>query len=194
MNNVEKNNFSEKKESWYEIDTSKLLSELSEDISKDFGINEETAKQLTELKTENGLEWLKFEITKSNISEEQKELLNNFWDEKLEKLFFTIKWTIDNINKASQNKLDVLKSEIDSSSFKPNTSWIKTKLSKNIISKIENPKNIWDNIIWASVWAINSLQKTVETLYNIWKWIIQTPYDLYTIIKWDAEIKDIKKV
>ena len=194
MDNLEKNIFPEKKESWSEVDTSKLLSELSEDISKDFGINEETAKQLTELKTENGLDWLKFEISKSKISEEQKELLNNFWDEKLEKLFFTIKWTIDNINKASQNKLDVLKSEIDSNSFKPNKSWIKTKLSKNIISKIENPKNIWDNIIWASVWTIVSSEKILKTIYGLWKWLIQSPNHVFLAVKWDAEIKNINRV
>ena len=194
MDDIKKNALSEKKELWYKVDTLKLLSELSEDISKDFWINKKTAEQLTELKTENGLEWLRFEITKSKISEEQKELLNNFWDKKLEKLFFTINWSIDLINKASQNKLDVLKAEINPDEFKPGKSWIKTKLSKNIISKIENPKNLWDNIIWAWIWTLVSSEKTLKTIYDIWKWIIQTPYHWYLTVKWDAEIKNIKKV
>ena len=193
MNNIEKNNPSEKKESWYKVDTVKLLSELSEDISKDFWINEKTVKQLTELKTENGLDWLKSDIIKSGISEEQKDLLNKLWDNKLEKLFFTIKWTIDVISKASQNKLDVLKIELNEN-FSPWKTWIEDRLPKNIVSRIKNPKNLWDNIIWAAIWTVNSLQKTVETLYNIWKGVVQAPYHIYLIMKWDAKIKDIKKV
>ena len=191
MSDIELKTSGKELETGYKIDTKKLLSELSKDISVDFWITNETAKQLTELKSLTDLEWLKNDIAKSEISNEQKEVLNKLWDNKLEKLFFTIKWAIDVINKASQNKLDILKTEIDI--FKPSASWIEARLPKNIVTKINNPQNIWDNIIWAAIWTINSLEKTTEALYNIWKWAIQLPYHIYLIIKWDAKI-DLKKV
>lgn len=176
------------------IDTWTLLSELSEDISKSFWIKAETAEKLTRLKTESWLDGLKTEIESSDLSREEKDKLNNLWDKQLERLFFTITWAKEIIKSASENKLDVLKKEIDNESFSPSKSWIQDRLPANIVKRISEPKHIWDNLIWALVWIWNIWESLVIATFNLWKWIIQTPYHLYLLITRQAEIDSLKKV
>jgi len=191
MNHFEKNNQDEHKESKVFLDSQKLLKELSEDISRQYWINYETTKKITEFKTESGLDWLKAEIAKSEITEEQKDILTNLWDKKLEKLFFIIKQTKEVIAKSSQNKLDILKAEID---FSPTKSWIENKLQTNIITRIKNPKNLSDNMIWAWIWIAKSWEKILTTAYDLLKWIINLPYDSYLAFTWKAEVEKLKRV
>lgn len=176
------------------LDAKKLLTELSEDISKSFWIKVETAEKLTKLKTESWLDWLKSEIESSDLSRKEKEKINNLWNKELERLFFTITWAKELIKSASENKLDVLKKEVDKKSYSPSKSWLETRLPSTILTRINNPKNIWDQLIWAFIWTLNSCLTTVEFLYNLWKWIIQSPYHIYLLVRSKAEIESLKKI
>lgn len=175
------------------IEVHELLLELSKDVSKSFWITTETAERLTKLKTENWLEWLKIEIENSNLSLTEKNKIKWLWDKELEKLFFTITWAKEIIKSVSENKLDVLKKEVEPH-FIPSKTWLEHRLPINLITRINEPKNLWDNIIWACIWTINSWITTVQFLYNLWKWAIQAPYHVYLLVTWKAEIESLKKV
>lgn len=179
-----------KKEANEQINSQKLLEELSKDIAREFWIEQENTKKLLGADISKGLEDLKKEI-------------QNSWDEKLkaldkkrvEKLFFTLKWALDVIEKSSKIEIKSLKEdmekEINTQEFK---SKIEDYLPKELVYRAQNAEKIHEHILWFALGTANSLYATADILYQIGKWILQTPYHLYMILsgKWEyPKRKDI---
>ncbi len=182
-------NIEENRNTPWMYDTKKLLDELLDDISREYGIDKSTAERLIQSKSINDLNSLKNEL--DNIDNTQKDIKK----EKLEKLYFTIIWAKEVIEKASKDKLDLIKKELENQveieEFK-NT--LDDYLPKSIINAAKNPQNIHEHIIWASLWTANSIIKTVEILYQIWAWILKTPYHIYLILSWKWEYDGFKRI
>ncbi len=160
------------------IDTKNLLEELAQKISQEFWVDKTKIKELISSKTLSNLEDLKFNIN------DKENLLN------------VISWARDVISKASRKEIDLLKWKIDKKEYNPEKDiYISDKfIPKNLMRRARNPKNLWDNLIWASIWLINSSEEIIKVLYNIWAWIIKAPYHIYLIITWKRKYDKFKEI
>ncbi len=172
-----------------------LLEKLSLEISGNFSISEKLAKKLI-YKTHLSLSELKDEISLERDKNYKLENKENFDEQKLEKLFFSISWAKEIIENASKSEIEELKQVLENNDFLQldDNELIKKILSKKLIEKAKNPKNISDHIMWASLWIASSTIIITEVLYSLWKWIITSIPDLISILKWEWEIDSIKKV
>jgi len=157
-----------------------LLEKLSLEISRDFSISEKLAKKL---------------IYETHLSlEDLKEQVNN---EKLNKLLSVLDWVRKIIEQASKNEIKELKKILENNNtliLWENSEIIKKLFSKKIIDKSKNPTSISENIMWASLWIANSVVVITDILYNLGLGIITTIPDIISILKWKAEIENLKKV
>ena len=101
---IEKNNIS----AWA-FDKKKLLNELANDIAREFWIDKEKAERLIKSETLVSLDSLKNELKQE---ENNKDNLNN---KELEKLFFTLRWALDVIEKSSKIEIKILKEDVEKS-------------------------------------------------------------------------------
>jgi len=181
-------NFENNKNNPWVFDTKKLLDELLDDISREYWIDKSSAEKLIQSKSINNLNSLRQEL-ESTL--ENNKLSNS----KLEKLFFTIAWAKEVIEKASRNELNIIKEEIENlTNIEDFKNSLEDYLPANIIKAAKNPQSLHHHILWASLWISNSLIKTADILYSIWKWILKTPYDLYLIISWKGEYNWFKNI
>lgn len=181
----EKNNINP----WSLFDKEKLKKELADDIARKFWIDKNKAEVLIKKETLNNLDSLKEEFSKNNDS---KENINN---KELEKLFFTLKWALELIENSSKIEIKTLKEDVEKTlnidDFKNK---IEEYLPKELINKAKNPNNIHEHILWISLGTANSIIATADALYQIWKWIIKAPYDLYLVVTWRWEFKNFKDI
>ena len=184
MNNIEKKNILSEN-----FDRKKLLDELAIDIANKFWIEKEQAERLIKSETLVSLETLKIEL---NTVENKENILDN---KKIKQLFSTIKLAKNRIEKASSWELDLLKKELvkgeNIEEFKNN---IEDYLPPKLISKAINPKTPHEHVLGFTLGTTNSVIATADTFYQIWKWILKTPYHLYMIITWKATTDSFKKV
>lgn len=183
-------NIERKKINTWILNEKRLLDELAIDIANRFWMDKQNAINL--LKT-NISKWL--QELKNEIFKQDDEKLKNLPEKEIEKLFFTLKGALEVIEKISKNEIQILKEDIektiDIENFKNN---IEDYLPPNLLKKAKDPKNIHEHILWFALWTTNSILKTVEILFKIWKWILQTPYHLYMIIAWKWETDSFKNV
>ncbi len=166
--------FLEKKENIkIQIDTKNLLNELAQKISKEFWVDINKIKELISSKTGSNLEWLKLSI-------KQKDNLSN-----------VISWAKEVIEKASKEQIDLLKWKIEKDKYNPeNNIYLTNKfIPKKLMDKAMHPQNLWDNLIWASIWLINSTEEIIKVLYNIWTGMLKAPYHIYLIATGKAKYK-----
>jgi hypothetical protein len=108
----------------------------------------------------------------------------------LQELFFTIKWALEVIENSSKIEIKTLKDDIEKEiNIHEFTKEIEKYLPKELLKKAKDPQNIHEHILGFALWTANSIFATADILYQIWKWILQTPYHLYMIItgKWEVE-------
>ena len=170
-----------------------LLEKLSLEISRNFSISEKLAKKFI-YETHLSLEDLKTEIKELNNEENKDIELHDRLD--VEKLYLTLSWARELIEKASKTEIKELKEILEK---EKNFSWeesevIRKIFSEKLIDKAKNPQNIWEQILGASYWILNSTMIIWELLYGLWVWIIKSVPDLISIIKWEAVIDSFKKV
>lgn len=173
-----------------EIDKRILLDELATDISRKFWIEKEKAKSLIKNETFKSVENLKEEINQSNDNN-----LSKLDKKDVEKLFLTIKWANEVIENLSKIEIKTLKEDVEKSinidEFK---NQIEDFLPSKLLERAKDPKNLHEQILWFALWTANTLISTADILYQIWAWIIKTPYHLYMIISWKWEIKSFKNI
>lgn len=171
-----------------------LLEKLSLEISSDFSISEKLAKKLI-YKTHLSLSELKDEIYLDQEKNEKIEYRENFDDNKLEKLFFSISWAREIIENASKSEIEELKKILENNNIIDEDSEIIKKIFwQKLIYKAKNPNNASDHIMWVSLWITISTIILSEFLYDIWRWIITSIPDFIDIINWTWEIDSLKKV
>lgn len=172
-----------------------LLEKLSLEISSNFSISEKLAKKLI-YETHLSLNDLKSEISLENSNNNQDFIDKNFDDEKLNKLLSVLDWVRKIIKDSSQSEIEELKKILENTDkIVWNDSELMKKLfSQKLIEKAKKPKNISDQILWATLWIANSTIIITELLYDLWIWIIKSIPDLIAIIKWNWEVESIKKL
>lgn len=186
MNNLERVN------PWIFKKTEDLLKEnLASEISKRFWINKESAKRLIESKTQYSLNDLKSELNK--LQKKDFEIS----DSELEKLFFTIKWAKEIIFQESQREVSELKDYLEKEWLDLVRIWeniLYSMFPKKFIDTAKNPKYIHEHFSWMVLWSAETILTIVDVLYNIWKWILKTPYDIYLIVSWKWKFEWFDKV
>ena len=180
----------EKNNNLWKINKNNLLDELAIDISREFWMDKQKAIDLLKVDTSKWLSELKNEINKQN-----NDKLNNLWNKKLEKLFFTIKWAKELIEQSSKIEIKLLKKDIEKQiKIEEFKNHIEDYLPPKLILKAKNPKYTHEHILGFALWAANSIFKTIDILYQIGKWIIKTPIDLYMILNWKAKTDSFKDI
>lgn len=178
---IEKNN---------EANQRDLLNKLSEEISKNYWLEKQNSEELVKLDTSRWIENLKKELLESG-----KEYFDRLKTREQEKLFLILKWAQEVTEKNVQLEIMTLKSDIEQNiNIEDIKNNIESYLPDRLISTAKNPKMLHEHILGFALWTSNSLIAWLEWLYNIWKWIIQTPYHIYLIVKWEWEIKNIKNI
>jgi energy-converting hydrogenase A subunit M len=181
---IEKNN----KFQW-NLDKKKLLDKLANDIAHEFWIDKEKTEKLIKSETLVSLDSLKNELKQEKNN---KDNLNN---KELEKLFFTLRWALDVIEKSSKIEIKILKEDVEKSiNIEEFKNHIEYYLPAKLIDKAKNPNNPHEHILWLALGTTNSIIATIDILYKIWKWIIQTPYHIYIIIIWKAKTNSFKNI
>lgn len=171
------------------FDERKLLDELANDISREFWIEKNKAQQLIKEDTLYSLDSLKSELNKE-IKENKK--LNN---KELEKLFFTLKWALDVIEKSSKLEIKTLKEDIENNiNIEDFKNHVDNFLPPKLILAAKNPQKVHEHILGFALGTANSIFTTVEILYQIWKWILQSPYHLYMIISGKGQTDSFKNI
>ncbi len=160
------------------IDTKNLLEELAQKIAKEFWVDVSEVKNLIWSKTLSSLEDLKFSVKDK------------------ENLLSVISGARDVIEKASRDEIDLLRWNIDKVAYDPEKNiYLSNKLiSKRFMDRALNPKGLRDNLIWASVWLVNSAEQVVRVLYYIWTWVLKVPYHIYLIVTWRGKYEGFEKV
>lgn len=64
------------------------------------------------------------------------------------------------------------------------TKWI---YSKKTLKRIDDPKNFIDQLLWLWVWTIETIAVIWKFGYDLWKWIVMSPYHFVQIIRWKAK-------
>jgi hypothetical protein len=168
------------------IEKKELLEKLAYDISKKYWIEKQRAKELIERETIDSIESLKHELENQEKKLDKKEL---------EELFFSIKQAIELIKSISKVNIEKLKKELESSkNIEDYKNVLEEYLPKKLVYKAQNPQAIEEHILWFALWSANSIISSAEFLYNLWKWIVQTPYHLYLILSWKWEVKSFKDI
>lgn len=178
---IEKNN-----SNTWNLDSKKLLDKLAIDIANKFWMEKQKAIELLKTDTSNWLSILKKDIDNQEDIE-LKELFKKLWDKKLEQLFFMLKWAQEIIEKSSKIEIKILKADIEKINIKEFKNHIEDYLPSKLISIAKNPQKIHEHILGFALGTTNSIFKTVEIIYEIWKGIIKTPIDLYLILSWKAK-------
>ena len=182
---IEKNN-----ENLWNIDKKKLLEELAIDIANKFWIEKEKAQELIKKDT---LAWI--ESLKKELNKEGNENNNKLNDKEVEKLFFTLKWALDVIENSSKLEIKTLKESVEKTvNIWDFSSKVNSYLPSKLVSKAQNPEKPHEHILGFALWTVNSIYMTVDILYQIWKWVLQTPYHLYMILTWKSKTDSFKKI
>lgn len=181
---VEKNN----KNPWT-FDKKVFLEELSVDIANKFWIKKEQTKELIKKETLMWIDSLKTELGK------EKNDTKKLNEKDIEDLFFTLKWALEVTENSSKIEIKILKDSLETNinieDFKNN---IEKYLPPKLVYKAKNPKLLHEHILGFALGTTNSIFATVEILYQIWKWILQTPYHLYMIITWKWKTNSFKEI
>lgn len=163
-----------------------LLDKLAYNISIKYWIEKQRAIELIEKETINSIESLKHELENQEKKLDKKEL---------EELFFSIKQAIELIKNISKVNIEKLKKDIESSNnIEDYKNVLEEYLPQKLVYKAKNAQKLEEHILWFALWSANSIISTWEFIYNIWKWIIQTPYHLYLIVTWKWEVKSFKDI
>ncbi len=168
------------------LDKKKLLDDLVINIVRKFWIEKSKVIELINKETILWLDWLKKELINQN---------NKLDNSDLEKLFFTINWAHELIKNYSKIEIKTLKEDVEKiiniEDFKNR---LEEYLPANLLQKAKNPNNIHEHILGFALWSTNSILTTIEYLYKIWKWIIQTPYHIYMILLWKAKTDSFNNI
>jgi len=178
-----------KQNAWV-LNEKKLLDELAIDIANKFWFDKQKAIELLKTDTTKWLSKLKNEIEKQETNDSKK-----IWNKELEKLFFILKWAQELIENSSKIEIKMLKDDIEKNiNIEEFKNHIEDYLPKKLLQKAKNPQKIHEHVLWIALWTTNSIFKTVEILYQIWKGILKTPIDLYMIVTWKGKSESFKDV
>lgn len=180
----------ELKENVSSIDTlQKKLFKLETNISNIYGISKDTLRELYEFKRKKWVADISalsneqrkqffsevLETTKHKFSENEVETITQSLDEILQ-----LKEEIQSITKIDISKL---LSQVNDSLWVELSWLLKEVWNSPILSKLQNPQTITDNILWFGVGWVQSLQDLIYVSGEIIWGAIKSPYDLFQILR-----------
>lgn len=187
------------KNDWIEKRINKVMSEIENEfkfkwntLEKLFSFKLDIEKKET---TQNSSEYrnaLIAEIEKKanswDIISNNEEKLNQAKYEALANKIIEISKLTDEI----QAWIQELRAELLNDSFKEisltsNSLLTKWLYSKWVLKRIDDPKKFTDQLLWLWVWTVESLAIMWKFGYDLWKWIVMSPYHLVQIIRWKAK-------
>lgn len=188
------------KNDWIE---SKIYSLMNE-IKKEFKFKWNTLEQLFNFKlSKNKIEVIESSNNFRNALIAEIEKMSNSWDIVLNndaKLtwikYETLANKIIEINELSKEIkawIQELRAELlNETSLSSNSLLTKWFYSKNLLQKIDNPKNFKDELIWLWVASIEVIAVVLKFWYDIWRDFILFPYHIIQILKWEVKYNWIK--
>lgn len=122
---------------------------------------------------------------KSQLSDEQSILL-------ADKLI-----ALEKLKEKVQNWIDELRNEITNNTYHNelfSSQWLTLKWSKNICEKIDNPKWMWDTLIWFWVGVIETGVIVGKVIWETVVGIIKLPYDAFALMTSKAKLESNIKI
>lgn len=159
-------------------ESANLLYKLANEISGEFWISLEKAKEIISRKSNASLEDLKSELSSS---------WENMNYEKLLDAINTAKSQIEDISKKLRENL---KKSLDEDSISPDSyqrPLTERFISEKIRKRVIYPENFTDQILWVPVGLIDSTEAVILFVYSLWRWVLLTPYHIYLYLTWKAE-------
>ena len=172
---------------WVLKEKENIENKLATEISIKYKIEKKEALRLIRWRTLESLDSLRDQI---ELWENRN--LDKLSKKEIENLFLTLRWAQEVIENFSKFELIILKEEVENSISPKNI--LETYLPNELVQKAKNPTQLHEHILWFSLWTANSIIAIVDALYQIWAWIIKTPYHLYLVVSWKAEIDWIDKI
>ncbi len=122
---------------------------------------------------------------KSQLSDEQSILL-------ADKLI-----ALEKLKEKVQNWIDELRNEITNNTYHNelfSSQWLTLKWSKNICEKIDNPKWMWDTLIWFWVGVIETGVIVGKVIWETVVGIIKLPVDAFALMTSKAKLESNIKI
>lgn len=157
-----------------------------------FSFKLEKAKEIT---IENSNEYKKALIEEIEKKANSWEITSNnediLWIAKYEALANKI-IEVSKLTQDIQKWIQDLRAEILNDRFRDIFLTSNSLLTKNIYSqktldRVDNPNNIWDNLVWLWVGIIESWAIIWKFSYDLGKWILLSPYHVIQLIRWKAQ-------
>lgn len=165
-------------------ETSDLLYDLALKISKEFGIDISQAKELIQWDTLGNLDALKWTVNKNkklNVLDLQQAISD----------------ARNTIEKVSKQKRESLKEMLDEERYAPEKHEYKINkkiFSPDLLYRVQNPKNIWEYVMWLWIWVIDSAETVIVFSYKLWEGILLSPYHFYLLLTGKGSYHGIKKI
>lgn len=166
-------------------ETSSLLNKLASEISKEFGLSISEVKSMISDNTLGDLEGLKKHIGTS------RENIN------IERLQWVISDARESISDLSKKRREVLRSSLEQNIFNPEKHEYKLKETlfwEETIARGINPQIFSDQFIGLWLGIIDSTEAIIFFTYNLWKWIIMTPYHIYLLLTGKAKYEWFSRI
>lgn len=183
-NIIENNNKSEKN-----INT--LIKQLEKNINESFVKWKEQIESLIQFASISNRNELKSKIQESSIVLKEWtdiDTLSNYMIELRNLREQTISLTNFLKEELNLEKITEFITEIKSEDI----STISKKLFPNLDYKsLSNPASLKEWLIAFAVWGIENIYSILKITFDVWKWILLSPYDIYKLLTWKAEYKEI---
>ena len=122
---------------------------------------------------------------KSQLSDEQSILL-------ADKLI-----ALEKLKEKVQNWIDELRNEITNNTYHNelfSSQWLTLKWSKNICEKIDNPKWMWDTLIWFWIGIVETGVIVGKVIWETVVGIVKLPYDAFALMTSKAKLESNIKI
>lgn len=186
-NIIENNNKSEKN-----INT--LIKQLEKDINESFVKWKEQIESLIQFASISNRNELKSKIQESSIVLKEWtdiDTLSNYMIELRNLREQTISLTNFLKEELNLEKIIEFITEIKSEDI----STISKKLFPNLDYKsLSNPASLKEWLIAFAVRGIENIYSILKITFDVWKWILTSPYNLYQIASWKGEYQEIHNV
>lgn len=177
---------------------------LQKAIEAEFKISKNTLWELLTFKKEikkqesinNSIDYRKALISEIQRLSESGELKSQLSDEQsillADKLI-----ALEKLKEKVQNWIDELRNEITNNTYHNelfSSQWLTLKWSKNICEKIDNPKWMWDTLIWFWVGVIETGVIVGKVIWETVVGIIKLPVDAFALMTSKAKLESNIKI
>lgn len=105
--------------------------------------------------------------------------------------------SLEKLKEKTQSGIKELREEILSWQYNNNLFWsegLSISWSKKTREKIDNPKWLWDHIVWLWVWIVETGVVLTKMSWEILLWILKSPVHVVELIRGKAELNTHIKI